>query len=108
VIAEASAGQRSQAGLTDRPTPSKGPHDRPHRHCRRQHYNGLDPRTATNAELHSRAADIDAAWDDLVGEAEDWANADDNALTAAYDDLYYVQRHVRRIGVRRGIAPTDN
>jgi hypothetical protein len=53
------------------------------------YYDGLDPRTATNAELDARADDIDAAWDDLVGEAADWANADDNALTVAYDDLYY-------------------
>jgi hypothetical protein len=52
------------------------------------YYGGLDPRTATNAELDSGAAEIDAAWNDLVGEANDWANADDNAVTAAYNDLY--------------------
>jgi hypothetical protein len=52
-------------------------------------YEGLDPATATNDELDSAADDIEEAWNDVVNEAEDWANADDNALAEAYDDLYF-------------------
>jgi hypothetical protein len=52
-------------------------------------YQGLNPLTATNDELDGAADDITRAWDDVVDEANDWANADDNALTNAYDDLYY-------------------
>jgi hypothetical protein len=52
-------------------------------------YQGLDPLAATNDEMEAAADDISAAYDDVVDEAYDWAYADDNALTAAYDDLYY-------------------
>jgi hypothetical protein len=52
-------------------------------------YEGLDPATATNDELNAAADDIDEAWDEVVDEAYDWVYADDNALTQAYDDLYY-------------------
>jgi hypothetical protein len=51
-------------------------------------YQGLDPATATNAELENAADDIAGAWDDVVDDANDWANADDNALTEAYNNLY--------------------
>lgn len=51
-------------------------------------YEGLNPATATNGELNSAADDITSAWDDVVNDAEDWANADDNALTQAYNNLY--------------------
>jgi hypothetical protein len=51
-------------------------------------YQGLDPATATNAQLESAADDLDAAWDDVVQDAGDWVYADDNELTEAYDDLY--------------------
>jgi hypothetical protein len=52
-------------------------------------YQGLDPLTATNDVMEAAADDISAAYDDVVDEAYDWAYADDNALTEAYDDLYY-------------------
>src|ERR671932_72636 len=57
-------------------------------------YQGLDPRTATNDELDAAADDIYAAYDDVINEAEDWANADDNALAEAYDDLYWAIQDV--------------
>jgi hypothetical protein len=52
-------------------------------------YEGLDPLTATNDELDEAADDIDDAWDEVVDDAEDWANAYDNELNQAYDDLYW-------------------
>jgi hypothetical protein len=52
-------------------------------------YEGLNPATATNDELNSAVDDIENAWDDVVNEANDWANADDNALADAYNDLYW-------------------
>jgi hypothetical protein len=52
-------------------------------------YEGLNPATATNEQLDNAADDIATAWDDVLDEANDWVNADDNALTEAYDDLYY-------------------
>jgi hypothetical protein len=52
-------------------------------------YQGLDPRTATNDELDAAATDISDAYDQVVEDANDWANAYDNPLTEAYDDLYY-------------------
>ena len=52
-------------------------------------YEGLDPATATNDERTRAATDLTSAWDDVVDEAHDWAEADDNALTEAYNDLYY-------------------
>jgi hypothetical protein len=51
-------------------------------------YEGLDPRTATNEELDSASGDIEDAWNEVVDDAEDWANASDNPLTEAYNDLY--------------------
>jgi hypothetical protein len=52
-------------------------------------YEGLNPLTATNDELSTAADDIANAYDDVVDNANDWANAYDNPLTAAYDDLYW-------------------
>jgi hypothetical protein len=52
-------------------------------------YQGMSPLTATNDEVDAAADDIYGAWDDVVADAEDFANADDNALTDAYNDLYY-------------------
>jgi hypothetical protein len=52
-------------------------------------YQGLDPRTATNEELDNAANDISDAYDQVIDDANDWANAYDNPLTAAYDDLYW-------------------
>jgi hypothetical protein len=52
-------------------------------------YQGLDARTATNDQLDTAAEDIDNAWNDVVDNANDWANAYDNPLREAYDDLYY-------------------
>jgi hypothetical protein len=52
-------------------------------------YQGLDPRTATNDELNAAYDDIAGAWDDVVDNANDWANAYDNPLANAYDDLYW-------------------
>jgi hypothetical protein len=52
-------------------------------------YEGLDPRTTTNEELDSAADDIEDAWNEVVDDAEDWANAYDNPLNEAYNDLYW-------------------
>jgi hypothetical protein len=52
-------------------------------------YQGLDVRTATNDELDAAGDDIYGAWDEVVNDAEDWANAYDNPLAEAYDDLYW-------------------
>jgi hypothetical protein len=52
-------------------------------------YQGLDVRTATNDDLDAAADDINDAYDEVVDDAEDWANADDNALANAYNDLYW-------------------
>jgi hypothetical protein len=52
-------------------------------------YEGLNPATATNDELDSAADDITDAWNDVVDDAYDWAEAEDNSLTKAYNDLYY-------------------
>jgi hypothetical protein len=52
-------------------------------------YQGLNPATATNEELESAADDISGAYDEVVDDAEDWANAYDNPLTIAYDNLYW-------------------
>jgi hypothetical protein len=52
-------------------------------------YQGLDPRTATNDELDSAYDDIASAYDAVVDDANDWANAYDNPLNEAYDDLYW-------------------
>jgi len=50
-------------------------------------YQGLDPVTATNEERDSAANDIYDAWDNVVDDAYDWANAYDNPLAEAYWDL---------------------
>jgi hypothetical protein len=52
-------------------------------------YEDLDPLTATNDELDAAADDIEDAYDEVVDDAEDWANAYDNELAQAYDDLYW-------------------
>jgi hypothetical protein len=52
-------------------------------------YEGMNPATATNDERESAADDIASAWDRVVDDANDWANAYDNPLTDAYNDLYY-------------------
>jgi hypothetical protein len=52
-------------------------------------YEGMSPATTTNDERDAAAADISDAWDNVVNDANDWAYADDNSLTQAYDDLYY-------------------
>lgn len=52
-------------------------------------YEGLDPLTATNDELDEAYDDIESAWDEVVDDADDWANAYDNELAQAYDDLYW-------------------
>ena len=51
-------------------------------------YQGFDAATATNEEWNAAADDIADAWNDVENEANEWANADDNALTEAYNDLY--------------------
>ena len=52
-------------------------------------YEGLNPLTATNDELESAADDIEDAWNEVEDDANDWANAYDNELGQAYDDLYW-------------------
>jgi hypothetical protein len=52
-------------------------------------YQGLNPATATNEELDNAADDIYDAYDQVVEDAEDWANAYDNPLNEAYNDLYW-------------------
>jgi hypothetical protein len=52
-------------------------------------YQGLNPATATNDELDSAYNDIADAWNQVEEDANDWANAYDNPLGEAYDDLYW-------------------
>jgi hypothetical protein len=52
-------------------------------------YQGVNPRTATNDQLDAAYDDIGDAWNQVVDDANDWANAYDNPLNEAYDDLYY-------------------
>lgn len=52
-------------------------------------YQGLDPRTATNEELDNAYQDITGAYDQVEQDAEDWANAYDNPLAEAYDNLHW-------------------
>ena len=52
-------------------------------------YEGLDPLTATNDELDAAADDIESAWDEVRDDADDWANAYDNELAQAYDELWW-------------------
>jgi hypothetical protein len=52
-------------------------------------YEGLNPVTATNDERDAAADDIYDAYEDVVDDANDWANAYDNPLNEAYDDLYW-------------------
>jgi hypothetical protein len=52
-------------------------------------YQGLNPATATNEELDAAYDDIAGAYDQVVEDADDWANAYDNPLAEAYDDLYW-------------------
>ena len=51
-------------------------------------YQGFNPATATNDELDAAYDDIKGAYDQVVEDANDWANAYDNPLGQAYDDLY--------------------
>lgn len=55
-------------------------------------YEGLDPATATNDELDAANDDIADAWNNVVDDANDWANAYDNPLGNAYDDLYWASQ----------------
>ena len=50
-------------------------------------YQGLDPATTTNEERDAAYSDINDAWNAVADDANDWANAYDNPLTQAYDDL---------------------
>jgi hypothetical protein len=52
-------------------------------------YQGLNPVTATNEELDQAAGDISDAYNEVVDDAADWANAYDNPLNEAYNDLYW-------------------
>ena len=52
-------------------------------------YQGLDPRTATSDQLETASSDVTDAWNRVVDDANDWANAYDNPLGNAYDDLYW-------------------
>ena len=52
-------------------------------------YQGLNPATATNEELDNAYNDITSAYDQVAQDAEDWANAYDNPLGEAYDNLYW-------------------
>ena len=52
-------------------------------------YQGLNPATATNEELDNAYGDITSAYDQVEQDAEDWANAYDNPLGEAYDNLYW-------------------
>lgn len=52
-------------------------------------YGELDPQTATDDQLHRAVLDIDDAWNEVVDDAYDWANADDNELDKVLDDLYW-------------------
>lgn len=52
-------------------------------------YQGLDARTATNDELDNAYDDITGAYDRVADDAADWANAYDNPLNEAYNDLYW-------------------
>jgi hypothetical protein len=52
-------------------------------------YQGLDPRTASTEELDSAKDDIYDAYDEMIDDAEDWANAYDNPLNEWYNDLYW-------------------
>jgi hypothetical protein len=52
-------------------------------------YEGLNPATATNDEREAAYDDISDAYNEVVDDAEDWANAYDNPLNEAYDDLYW-------------------
>jgi hypothetical protein len=55
-------------------------------------YQGLNPATATNDELDAAYDDIKGAYDQVVQDAEDWANAYDNPLGEAYDNLYWAEQ----------------
>ena len=57
-------------------------------------YQGLNPATATNDELDSANDDINDAWGQVEDDANDWANAYDNPLGQAYDDLYWAYQEL--------------
>jgi hypothetical protein len=50
-------------------------------------YQGLDPAAATNEERDAAYNDISDAWNAVADDANDWANAYDNPLNEAYNDL---------------------
>lgn len=52
-------------------------------------YQGLNPLTASTEELESAKDDIYDAYDEMIDDAEDWANAYDNPLNEWYNDLYW-------------------
>lgn len=52
-------------------------------------YEGINPATATNEEFDNAADDITDAYNEVIDDAEDWANAYDNPLNEAYNDLYW-------------------
>jgi hypothetical protein len=52
-------------------------------------YQGLNPLTASTEELDSAKDDIYDAYDEMIDDAEDWANAYDNPLNEWYNDLYW-------------------
>lgn len=52
-------------------------------------YEGFNPVTATNDQRDQAYDDIYNAWDDVVNDANDWANAYDNPLNEWYNDLYW-------------------
>ena len=52
-------------------------------------YQGLNPATATNEQLDNAYDDIAGAWDQVIEDGDDWANAYDNPLADAYNDLYW-------------------
>ena len=52
-------------------------------------YQGIDPATATNEQLDGAYNDISDAYNRVIDDANDWANAYDNPLNEAYNDLYW-------------------
>jgi hypothetical protein len=72
-------------------------------------YQGLNPATATNEELDNAAGDISDAYDQVIDDANDWANAYDNPLTEAYDNLYWaIQALPSDYTVAEDLSSLDN
>jgi hypothetical protein len=51
-------------------------------------YQSLTP-TSTNGERDQLATNLEDSWNDVLDNGDDWVNANDNALTQAYDNLYW-------------------